>query len=104
MACRYTTHGCHKPYKPDLRKAHDGTIEFTSRDAHIGAHSRRGDLEVLGYNLLLWTSGRLPWLQLLPDAEAVARQKNAFMQRVPALVRGCFPADAPLPSGVGRSD
>lgn len=36
LACRYTVDGVHKEYRPDLRKAHNGTIEFTSRDAHIG--------------------------------------------------------------------
>ncbi|KAH6919810.1 hypothetical protein HPB50_029205 [Hyalomma asiaticum] len=47
-ACRYTRNGMHKE---DLRKAHDCTIEFANRDAHIGAHSRRGDVRILGYNL-----------------------------------------------------
>jgi len=28
--------GTHKEYKADPRKAHNGTIEFTSRDAHRG--------------------------------------------------------------------
>lgn len=41
----------HKPFCCDERRAHDGTIEFTSRDAHFGAHSRRSDLECLGYLL-----------------------------------------------------
>lgn len=36
LACRYAYDGKHKEYKYDQRKAHDGTIEFTSRDAHIG--------------------------------------------------------------------
>ena len=36
LACRYAVDGVHKEYKYDGRKAHDGTIEFTSRDAHIG--------------------------------------------------------------------
>ena len=27
----------HKEYKPDSRRCHDGTIEFTSIDAHEGA-------------------------------------------------------------------
>ena len=37
LACRYLgSDGVHKEYKYDGRKAHDGTIEFTSRDAHIG--------------------------------------------------------------------
>jgi serine/threonine protein kinase len=39
----------HKPFCCDERRAHDGTLEFTSRDAHFGAHSRRSDLECLGY-------------------------------------------------------
>ena len=33
-------HGFHKSDEPDERKAHDGTLEYTSRDAHTGAHSR----------------------------------------------------------------
>ena len=37
LACRYTNdNGKHKEYKYDRRKAHYGTIEFTSRDAHNG--------------------------------------------------------------------
>lgn len=35
----------HKQYKHDTRWAHEGTMEYTSRDAHIGCASRRGDLE-----------------------------------------------------------
>lgn len=38
----------HKPFCCDERRAHDGTLEFTSRDAHFGAHSRRSDLECFG--------------------------------------------------------
>ena len=56
-------YGFHKPHEADERRAHDGTLEYTSRDAHIGAHSRRGDLETLGYNLVHWVSGTLPWLK-----------------------------------------
>lgn len=33
LACRYTTE---KVYKPNPKKAHDGTIEYLSRDAHQG--------------------------------------------------------------------
>ena len=37
LATRYVTgSGDHKEYKEDPRKVHDGTIEFTSRDAHKG--------------------------------------------------------------------
>lgn len=36
LASRYIVDGQHKQYKPDPRKAHDGTIEYTSTDAHDG--------------------------------------------------------------------
>ncbi|WAR19775.1 VRK1-like protein [Mya arenaria] len=38
LAYKYAPEGNHKAYKEDPKKAHDGTIEFTSRDAHKGTH------------------------------------------------------------------
>lgn len=35
LACHYTTK---EEYKPDPKKAHDGTPEYTSRDAHNGGN------------------------------------------------------------------
>ena len=64
---RYTRNGVHLEYKPDARRAHDGTVEYASRDAHIGAHARRSDLEILAYNLVHWMSGNLPWMDNLKD-------------------------------------
>ena len=43
---KYQRGGVHLEYKPDPRKMHDGTIEYLSRDAHIGVKGRRSDLEV----------------------------------------------------------
>lgn len=40
------------------------------------AHSRRGDLEILGYNMLQWLCGHLPWEENLKDPESVSRQKS----------------------------
>ena len=37
LAYRYIANGEHHEYKPDPRRCHDGTIEFTSIDAHDGA-------------------------------------------------------------------
>lgn len=73
--------GVHHPFCMDQRRAHDGTLEFTSRDAHMGAHSRRSDLECLGYNLMYWTLGSLPWKdeKLLNQPEHVHRMKEIFM-------------------------
>ncbi|XP_065307043.1 serine/threonine-protein kinase VRK1-like isoform X2 [Dermacentor albipictus] len=99
LACRYNQNGKHKEYKEDLRKAHDGTIEFTSRDAHIGAHSRRGDMEILGYNLLQWLCCRLPWEDNLKDPEYVSQQKCGFMDNIPLLMTKCFP-HGDVPSGI----
>lgn len=36
LAYRYSADGAQKPYKEDPKRTHDGTIEFTSRDAHRG--------------------------------------------------------------------
>jgi serine/threonine protein kinase len=52
LATKYLKPVGHLEFKPDPKKAHDGTIEYTSRDAHIGTHSRRSDLEILAYNLV----------------------------------------------------
>ena len=41
LVSKFHRDGVHHANKPDARKAHDGTIEYTSRDAHTGAHSRR---------------------------------------------------------------
>ena len=89
--------GFHKSDEPDERKAHDGTLEFTSRDAHTGAHSRRGDLETLGYNLVYWASGSLPWLQELEDPEKVEASKNAYMENVVGFLTKCFGQDKSYP-------
>jgi len=95
LACRYSNDGVHKEYKPDVRKAHNGTIEFTSRDAHIGANGRRGDFEILGYNLLQWLCSRLPWEDKLTDTDYVAAQKNRYMSDIPSLMKQCFQKTSP---------
>ncbi|PNF39204.1 hypothetical protein B7P43_G01303 [Cryptotermes secundus] len=96
LACRYLDqNGVHKEYRCDQRKAHDGTLEYTSRDAHIGAHSRRGDLEILGYNILQWLCGKLPWEDNVADPEYIHTQKKSFMSNIPLLMRRCFPNSEP---------
>lgn len=81
----------HKPYEEDLRKANNGTIEFTSRDAHIGCFSRKGDCEILAYNLLYWLSGgRLPWMSNLQDKKLVKNLKDNYMNRLDDLLDYAF--------------
>ncbi|KAB0397435.1 hypothetical protein E2I00_011168 [Balaenoptera physalus] len=118
LAYRYCPEGIHKEYKEDPKRCHDGTIEFTSIDAHNGvgtsaapeqethcqcfqlnsytmylkfylkhcfsvlnlllcftAPSRRGDLEILGYCMIQWLSGHLPWEDNLKDPNYVRDSK-----------------------------
>ncbi|XP_054281880.1 serine/threonine-protein kinase VRK1-like isoform X2 [Macrosteles quadrilineatus] len=93
LATRYLYRdGKHKEYRHDERRAHDGTLEFTSRDAHIGVHSRRGDLEILGYNLVQWLCGRLPW-EGNTDLEEVKEAKIAAMNNITTFLNNCFKPD-----------
>nr|XP_018904473.1 PREDICTED: serine/threonine-protein kinase VRK1-like [Bemisia tabaci] len=89
------SHGNHKPYLSDARIAHNGTLEFTSRDAHTGAHSRRGDLEILAYVLIKWLCGKLPWEDKLSDPEEVASMKNSAMANIPRFLSLCFEDSKP---------
>ncbi|XP_012250940.2 serine/threonine-protein kinase VRK1-like isoform X2 [Athalia rosae] len=97
LAFRFRTRaGTHKPFAHDERRAHEGTLEFTSRDAHHGTHSRRGDLETLGYNLIQWLCGRLPWekesggMSVTTSPQAVHSQKELMFSDVPRFMRECF--------------
>lgn len=52
--------------------AHNGTLTFTSIDAHRGCFpSPRGDLEILSYNLLFWVAGHLPWQDVEDSPDSV---------------------------------
>ena len=96
LAYRYSPEGVHKLYKEDPRRKHDGTIEFTSIDAHKGANpSRRGDLEILGYCLLQWACSQLPWEGYLEDKDRVAQQKMKYRDDVDGLISACFGAASP---------
>ena len=80
----------HIEHKPDPRFAHDGTIEYLSRDAHTGVKSRRSDLEILGFNLVHWLSGHLPWMSKLSNPKAVQASKEEFMSNVSGNLLQCF--------------
>ncbi|XP_053620771.1 uncharacterized protein LOC128681147 [Plodia interpunctella] len=84
--------GRHKEFGMDARKAHDGTMEYSSRDSHIGAHSRRSDLETLGYNVIDWLTGTLPWktAEVLAEPDLVHALKKNFMSDINSLLKTCF--------------
>eukprot|EP00794_Sanderia_malayensis_P020159 gene20159-22134_t len=91
LAFRYAPCGTHVVYKEDPKRKHDGTIEYTSRDAHKGlAPSRRGDLEILAYCMLQWLCGRLPWEDKLSDKDYVNSEKIKFMKNIPTSLKTCF--------------
>lgn len=89
LACHYNT----KEYKPDVKKAHNGTIEYTSRDAHNGVATQRGDIEILAYNLIEWAGATLPWTksqQMLQKPVEVQKLKEEFMKSIDKSVKAAF--------------
>lgn len=91
LAYRYCPEGVQKEYKEDPKRCHDGTIEFTSIDAHKGATpSRRGDLEILSYCMVQWLCGQLPWEDKLQDPVYVRDSKIKCFNKVSEFMSTCF--------------
>lgn len=96
LAFRYKPYGTHVAYKEDPKRKHDGTIEYTSIDAHKGCvPTRRGDLEILGYCMLQWLCKKLPWEKNLEDKEYVMKEKVKYMSKIPQLMKDCFHGTTP---------
>nr|XP_020506737.1 serine/threonine-protein kinase VRK1-like [Labrus bergylta]XP_020506738.1 serine/threonine-protein kinase VRK1-like [Labrus bergylta] len=88
LSYRYCPDGDHKEYKENPKKGHNGTMEYTSLDAHKGlAPSRRGDLQILGFCLLHWLSGSLPWDSDLKNPVQVQEAKARLMDNLPGSVQ-----------------
>ncbi|XP_017164692.1 serine/threonine-protein kinase VRK1-like isoform X3 [Poecilia reticulata] len=88
LSYRYAPDGVHKEYKENPKKGHNGTIEYTSLDAHNGvAPSRRGDLQILGFCLLHWLCGSLPWDNILKNPLQVQEAKIKLMDNLPGSVQ-----------------
>lgn len=62
---------------------------------NIAGPSRRGDIEILGFVLLQWVAGHLPWEDNLNDCNKVRDQKMKFMKDVKSAVKKLCPADTP---------
>uniref|UniRef100_A0A087X7D4 VRK serine/threonine kinase 3 n=1 Tax=Poecilia formosa TaxID=48698 RepID=A0A087X7D4_POEFO len=89
-AFRYCPGGQHVEYRESSRMPHEGAMEFISLDTHKGAApSRRSDLQSLGYCMLLWHTGTLPWSEL-HHPKLVTAEKQRYMKDVRALLRDCF--------------
>uniref|UniRef100_A0AAQ4PAC0 VRK serine/threonine kinase 3 n=1 Tax=Gasterosteus aculeatus aculeatus TaxID=481459 RepID=A0AAQ4PAC0_GASAC len=91
-AFRFCPGGQHVEYREASRTPHEGTTEFISMDAHKGAApSRRSDLQSLGYCMLRWHTGTLPWINMLPITYMVYYTcRCRYAEDVPALLRHCF--------------
>ncbi|KAM4891813.1 serine/threonine-protein kinase VRK3 [Sylvia borin] len=91
FAFRYCPGGKHVAWREGSRTPHEGTVEFISLDSHKGTGpSRRSDLESLGYCLLKWLCGILPWSDELAKVKAVMEQKERYRKDVRCLLRLCF--------------
>ncbi|XP_008403628.1 serine/threonine-protein kinase VRK3 isoform X1 [Poecilia reticulata] len=89
-AFRYCPGGQHVEYRESSRMPHEGAMEFISLDTHKGAApSRRSDLQSLGYCMLLWHTGTLPWSEL-HHPKLVTAEKQRYMKDVRALLRDSF--------------
>lgn len=93
LTYRFAPDGVPKAYKADPKRCHDGTIEFTSIDAHHGVSpARRGDLEILGYCMIQWMCSRLPWEDKLQDPVYVRDSKIRCSNNVRDFMKSCFTA------------
>ncbi|XP_004646473.1 inactive serine/threonine-protein kinase VRK3 [Octodon degus] len=85
---RYCPSGRHVAYTEGSRSPHEGDLEFISMDLHKGCGpSRRSDLQSLGYCVLKWLYGSLPWTNCLPNTEEIMKQKQKYVDTPELLMR-----------------
>ncbi|XP_065211916.1 nucleosomal histone kinase 1-like [Planococcus citri] len=72
-------------FKPDKKKQHNGTLLYCSRDSHSGVGTMRGDLEILGYNILAWCGYEFPWSKCLKTPAVVHQKKIDLMSDLDSL-------------------
>lgn len=90
FAFRYSPGGRHVAYVEGSKSPHEGDLEFISLDVHKGCGpSRRSDLQALGYCLLKWLYGTLPWTKCLPNTEDIMKLKQKFLDNPETLVGKC---------------
>ena len=73
IAKKYIEDGKHIPYSED--KIIKGNRNYISLNTHLGKEiSRRDDIECLGYNMIYFMKGELPWSHM-EDNEEILEQK-----------------------------
>ncbi|XP_051505154.1 inactive serine/threonine-protein kinase VRK3-like isoform X2 [Myxocyprinus asiaticus] len=89
-AFRFCPGGNHVEYRQCSRTADQGNINFISLDSHKGAGpSRRSDLQSLGYCMLSWMTGTLPWSHLTHTSSTIATEKERYISDIAGLVSFC---------------
>lgn len=79
-------------YKEGKLGAHDGTLMFTSLDAHKGViTSFRSDMEILNFNLVYWLTGTLPWAKFMSDPAKVKSLKEKFLGNLTEELKAALP-------------
>ena len=67
---------------------------YSSLDMHLNnKQTYRGDLEMLGYNLIVWSGGRLPWdrkYSSKSQREMIINEKVLAKSNVNEFVKKCF--------------
>jgi len=87
---RYMYQGKHLPYRKT--GFNDGTIEYMSLDVHKNiTPSRRSDLESLGYLMVKWYLGYLPWDRIKkPLNDKLDFWENLDNQEIPQNLKNYF--------------
>lgn len=65
---------------------------YCSLDLHLNnKQTYRGDLEMLGYNLIVWSGGQLPWeKKRRQQRETIPHEKKLAKSNVNEFVKKCF--------------
>ncbi|KAM9633420.1 serine/threonine-protein kinase VRK3 isoform 2-T7 [Trichechus inunguis] len=96
FAFRYSPGGKHVAYVEGSKSLHEGDLEFISVDLHKGCGpSRRSDLQTLGYCMLKWLYGCLPWTNCLPNTNSIMKLKEKFLDNPESLVEKCSSWNTP---------
>ena len=77
LCAKYCSSKSGKHILPGFRGTFTGTLRYSSANAQRGnQQSRRDDLESLGYSILFFMKGKLPWMNL----ESIINEKELYLK------------------------